>query len=198
MATCEHWSAAMDSAVTSFLVCQFYLGMGDSVHLRWSRLEAADTDRLDRLFTMHTETGLVPLASDDDCFQHVPGDKHYQNYRAAWDAEREIDGKLYPYLDLPQLRVLPAGGAVKGGKVVVHYFGARDERVAKIHRFEAPGATVPFAGREFPIFHVLSPDLVGKIARHYVTTCTVPDGSIVGSGLAWVPWRDGTIGWGGF
>jgi hypothetical protein len=185
----------MDPAATSFLVCQFYLGMGDSVHLRWSRLEAGDTDRLDRLLTM--QTGLVPLPSEHDCFKHVPNEKHYSDYLAAWEAERDIDGKLYPYLELPQLRVLPAGVSVRGA-VVVHYLGERDERVARIHRFEAPGATVPFAGREFPIFHVLSPDLVGKIARHYVTTCTVPDGSIIGSGLAWVPWHEGTIGWGGY
>jgi hypothetical protein len=163
--------------------------------MKWSRREAGDTDRLDRLFTM--PTGLIPLPSDHDCFRHVPDEWHNPN-PAERAVERELDGKLYPYLDLPQLRVLPAGGAVKGGKVVVHCLGVRDERVARIHRFEAPGATVPFAGREFPIFHVLSPDLVGKIARHYLTTCTVPDGSIVGSGLVWVPWRDGTIGWGGF
>jgi hypothetical protein len=184
----------MDPAAISFLVIQFYWGMGDSIHIRWSRLEAGDTDKLDRLFTL--QTGLVPLPSDHECFQHVPGEKRHRNYPLAREAEREVDGKLYPYLNLPQLRVLPAGSV--RSYVVVHYLRDQDERVARVHRFEAPGASVPFADREFPIFHVVPLDLVRKIVRQYVSTCTLPDGSSVGYGLTWVPWRGPAIGWGGF
>jgi hypothetical protein len=179
----------MDLAATSFLVFRSSGGW-DYARNEWSRLEIGDSSWVKRGFA--TPTGFVPLPRDHDCFQHIP-----ERYQRDLRASMQTDGKLFPYLSsAPHLRILPAAGSVKNGAVIVHYLGDRDERVARIHRFEAPGATVPFARFEIPIFHVLPPDLVKEIVSHYVQTCSVPDSSGRGIGLTWVPWRKGSIGWG--
>src|SRR5688572_29507591 len=89
-AACKNWSPAMASAAISFLVCQFHLGLGDSIRYRWSRLEVGDTERLDRRFT--TETVFVPLPRDHECFQHAPRDQRRLQYdfSASWAIDRQL------------------------------------------------------------------------------------------------------------
>jgi hypothetical protein len=171
-----------DLTATSFLICEAYNWLGDTTRHRWWRREVGDTDGFNRHSQMMT--AIIPLSRDHACFRHVPRDQD-----GSQPASVETDRELLPYLwSVPQLRILSAGGAVKNGAVVVHYLGEDHEYVAKIYRFEVPGASVPFQGRDFPIFHVLQPDLVRRIAHHYIATCDVPDDTSIGSQLTWVRW----------
>jgi hypothetical protein len=144
----------------------------------WSRVDFGDIEKLDRLF--RPPMAIIPLRSDADCFQQ------------DFPTSRETDNRLFKYLgSFPQLRILPGGDLT----VVVYRRAEGDDLLSKIHRFEAPGAAIPFGGDEMPRFHALPRDLARKIARYYVCTCSVPLGESVGLGLTWTRWRSFSETW---